>query len=222
VIRKTEIHEVLVKERGWVEMSWQDSLILEESENTISDWKGDYEAVERVVEKKSFGRKKITQAKKRLKGYLVLTNQKIVFLQEHGLFGKSYHQTLSIPLENIQGISQGGSVSKFISITDREGTSVFHLPVKFDTFRNLIMNTKAQRKQELEKLRRKERVHIVLDFSSVKEYMDKGGLKLQSVRCPECNAPVKLPDSGNQFECEHCGNMVYAHDIFEKIKALIG
>lgn len=203
-------------------MSWQDSLILEEGETIIQNWKGDHETVEKVVERGSFGRKKIAKAKKRVRGFLVTTNQKLAFLEEHGVFGKSYHQTLSIPLEKIQGISQGGTISKFISITDDQGTYVFHLRAQFDTFRNAMMETIKQRKQELEAEKKRERVHILLDFSFLRSYMEKGGLKVQTLKCPNCGAPVKLPESGNQTECEHCGSTIYAQDIFEKVKALIG
>jgi NADH pyrophosphatase NudC (nudix superfamily) len=203
-------------------MSWQDALILEENEEIIQSWNGNQEIEERVVERRSYGRKRIAKAKQRVNGFLVMTNQKLVFLEEHGVFGKSYHQTLTIPLENVQGISQGGAVYKFISITDDQGRYLFHLRAQFDAFRNVVMEAIKQRKQELEKARRKERVHILLDFSSLRDYMNKGGLALRSVRCPECNAPVELPDSGNQIKCEHCGNLIYAQDIFEKIKALIG
>jgi ribosomal protein S27AE len=62
----------------------------------------------------------------------------------------------------------------------------------------------------------------VLDFSSLKDYMTKGGLVLQTTKCPECGAPMALPTTGNQTKCEHCGNIVYAQDIFEKVKSLIG
>jgi len=203
-------------------MSWQDSLFLEENEKIIQDWRGNQEVSERVVERRSFGRKRISKAKERTSGYLVMTNQKLAFLEEHGLFGKSYHQTLTIPLENIQGVSQGGALYKFISITDDLGRHVFHLRAQFNEFRKAVMEAVKQRRQELAKAKRKERVHVVIDFSSLRDYATKGGLTLQSIRCPECNAPAQLPDSGNQIECKHCGNMIYAEDIMEKIKALIG
>jgi hypothetical protein len=45
---------------------------------------------------------------------------------------------------------------------------------------------------------------VVLDFSSLKEYMEKGGLVLQKTKC------------------EYCGSTIYAQDIFEKVKSLIG
>lgn len=52
--------------------------------------------------------------------------------------------------------------------------------------------------------------------------LEKGGLVLQKTRCPECGAPISLPTTGSQTKCEHCGSIVYAQDIFEKVKSLIG
>ena len=52
--------------------------------------------------------------------------------------------------------------------------------------------------------------------------MERGGLILETVKCPECGAPVKLPEVGNYVVCEHCGNTIYAQDIFEKVKELTG
>lgn len=202
-------------------MSWRNSLLLEPNEIVVYDWKGNHEVVEKIVEKGSFGRKKITEAKKRVNGILVMTNQKLVFLSEHGLIGKSYHQTLSVPLERIQGISQGGSISHFISITDDEFTHIFHMSVKFDTFRDAIMKAVTQRRQELEGERKKDRLQILVDFSSLRDYMEKGGMVLQKTKCPECGASIALPTSGNQITCEHCGSSILAQDLFEKIKALI-
>lgn len=213
----------MVKEQKEIIMSWQNSLILEPNERILYGWKGDRETMQRIMEKGSSVVRKF-----QTDGVLVVTNQRLLFLTEHGLFGKSYHQTFSIPIERIQGISQGGSISHFVSITDDRSTHIFHIRVKFDTFRDAIMKVVVQRRQELEEERRKleeerrkDRLQIVVDFSSLKDYMEKGGLVLQKTKCPECGASIALPDSGNQARCEHCGSSIYAQDVFEKIKTLI-
>jgi DNA-directed RNA polymerase subunit RPC12/RpoP len=79
----------------------------------------------------------------------------------------------------------------------------------------------ARRGDELEAEKRKERVQIVVDFPMVKEYMANGGLVLQKTKCPECNAPISIPTTGNQVVCEHCGSTILAQDVFERIKSLI-
>jgi len=181
---------------------------------------------EKVVERGSFGRRKVEEAKERKNGFLVLTNQRLLFLEEHGVFGKSYHQVLAIPLMKVGGISIGGMLSPFVSIADDFQTYTFHLSgvgkSEFEPFRQLIVEQCQKRREELEAERKRERVQVVLDFSALKEYMEKGGLVLQKTKCPECGAPMALPTTGNQTKCEHCGSTVYAQDIFEKVKSLIG
>jgi len=181
---------------------------------------------EKVVMRGSFGRKKIEDAKERKNGFLVLTNQRLLFLEEHGTFGKSYHQVLSVPLMKVAGISMGGMLVPFVSIADDIETHIFHISGigknEFELFRQLIMDHARTRREEIEAEKRKERVQVVLDFSSLKEYMEKGGLVLQKTKCPECGAPMALPTSGSQTKCEHCGSTIYAQDIFEKVKSLIG
>jgi ribosomal protein S27AE len=202
-------------------LTWENSIILEKGEKIVSSWKGDIEISERVVVKR-----RIQEAKGKLLGFLVLTNQKILFLEEHGVFGKSYHQGLSIPLGKVGAISMGGALIYFVSIADDIGTHVFHLrgvgKKEFEPFRQSIMECCQKRREEIEAERKKERVQVVLDFSALKEHMEKGGLVLQKTKCPECGAPIMLPEVGNQTKCEHCGSMIYAQDIYEKLKSLIG
>jgi len=83
-----------------------------------------------------------------------------------------------------------------------------------------VTSSVKARIESIETEKKRERVQIVLDFSALKEYMEKGVLVLQKMKCPECGGPIKLPQSGNQTTCEHCGSTIYAQDIFEKIKSL--
>ena len=71
-------------------MSWEDSLILEDNEKIIQFWRGDYEVQYTVFEDGLFG-KEPKKAKKQKKGILVLTNRKIVFLEERGFLVLTYH-----------------------------------------------------------------------------------------------------------------------------------
>lgn len=211
--------------KGGVVLSWESSIILEKDEKIVNSWWGNREVTEKVVEKRSFGRKKISEAKERKNGCLVLTNQRLMFLEEHGIFGKSYHQVLAVPLMKVGGISMGGRISPFVSIADDMETHTFHIvglgANGFEYFRQVITEQCLKRKAEIEAEKKKERLHIVLDFSTLKDYMEKGGLTLQKMKCPECGAPMALPTSGNQTKCEHCGSTIYAQDIFEKIKSLV-
>ncbi len=207
-------------------MSWESSIFLEKGEKIVTSWRGNREMTEKVVVRGSYGRKRVEDAKERKNGFLVLTNQRLLFLEEHGVFGKSYHQVLTVPLLKVQGISMGGMLVPFVSIADDMETHMFHIAgvgkTDFEPFRQLVMEHCRNRREEIEAEKRKDRVQVVLDFSSLKEYMEKGGLVLQKTKCPECGAPMALPATGNQTKCEHCGSIVYAQDIFEKVKSLIG
>jgi ribosomal protein S27AE len=207
-------------------LSWESSILLEKGEKIIASWRGNRETTQKVAVMSQYGRKKVADAKERKNGFLVLTNQRLLFLEEHGVFGKSYHQVLTVPLVQVGGISMGGMLSPFVSIADDTGIHMFHISGvgknEFEPFRQLITDQCRKRKEEMEAEKKKERVQIVLDFSSLKDYMEKGGLVLQKTKCPECGAPMALPTTGTQTRCEHCGSTVYAQDIFEKVKSLIG
>lgn len=90
-----------------------------------------------------------------------------------------------------------------------------------EVVRPLIENAISARKEEIESEKKKDRIHIMLDFSFLRNYMEKGGLVLKKVKCPWCAAPISLPTSGNTTKCEYCGRPVFAQDIYEKIRDLI-
>jgi ribosomal protein S27AE len=206
-------------------LSWEDSIFLEEGEKIVTSWRGDREMTQKVGVSGQYGTT-MQDVKERKNGFLVLTNQRLLFLEEHGVFGKSYHQVLGMQLLKLQSISMGGILIPFVSIADDMGSHIFHIDGvgknEFESFRQLIMDHCRKRREEIEAEKKKERVQVLLDFSSLKDYMEKGGLILQKTKCPECGAPMALPTTGNQTKCEHCGSVVYAQDIFEKVKSLIG
>ena len=205
-------------------MSWQESIYFEKGEKMVSWGESNRELVEKTVVRGQYGRR-VQDVKTRKNGILALTNQRLLFLEAHGIFGKSYHQTLTIPLAKLGGISVGGTLIPFISIADDFENHIFHVigvgKNEFPGFRQKIMECCQERREELEAEKRKERVQIVIDFSMLREYMEKGGLILQQTKCPKCNAPIPIPTSGNQVVCQHCGSTILAQDIFEKIKSLI-
>jgi len=196
-------------------MSWEDSLILEKGEKIIQSWKG-YWIIPFLL-------------KQSRKGILVLTNRKLVWLEQRGILSKSYHPLITIPLEDIRGLSRGGAIIKYVSIARSQGEHIFRLVKprvrkneEFNLFKQIIFEQVEARKREIEAMKRKERVHIMIDFSFLKNYMEKGGMILQTFKCPECGAPIKLPEKGNSTKCDHCGKVIYAQDVFQKIKELIG
>lgn len=78
-----------------------------------------------------------------------------------------------------------------------------------------------QIKERIQELDRK-KIPVVIDFSFLKTFIEKGGIVLTALKCPHCGAPIKMPKNGTATVCDHCGSTIYAQDIFEKVKTLIG
>jgi DNA-directed RNA polymerase subunit RPC12/RpoP len=199
---------------------WFSSIILEPGETVLKSWRGDHE-VSAMVTVRGIPQ----QAKTRKSGYLVLTNRKILFVEERGFFQTSYHVSITIKLEDIEGISMGGVVSKYVSLSDEHGENIFHLggvsnEQLFASFKDLIEKQIEERRKELEA--EKNKVIVNIDFEELKQYMERGGLTLKTFKCPQCSAPLSLPDSGNSVKCPYCGSTVLANDVFERVKMLIG
>jgi hypothetical protein len=201
------------------------SIVLEKKERVLETWEGDVESVIRTV-KSGRGliraQHKVVEAKGKDKGVLVLTNERIIWLKKKGVLSKSYHMIFEIPLQHITGISKIGRITKRICISDRTGEYRFRIPAQLKEFREILERALSDRKKALERMRKKERVHVMIDFSFIKDYMKDGGLSLKTIKCPECSGPLKIPKDGTEIVCRYCNNTIQAQDIFEKIKSLIG
>lgn len=101
-------------------MSWESAIILRKGEKIVSYWEGDYETSTTVMEC-GYGPKEVKSLKQ---GALILTNQRIVWVEKRG---KSFHAIFKISLEDIKGISMGGVITKYVSLTDARGENIFHL-----------------------------------------------------------------------------------------------
>lgn len=66
------------------------------------------------------------------------------------------------------------------------------------------------------------KVQVVIDFSFLKSAAEKGGIILTTVSCPYCGGRVELPKAGDTLRCVYCNKLVYATDIFAKLKDLLG
>jgi RNase P subunit RPR2 len=64
-------------------------------------------------------------------------------------------------------------------------------------------------------------IQIILDFSSLKDIMAKGGLVMTTYKCPNCGGMVNIPEAGKVLMCQYCGAPIKPVDIFEKIKSII-
>ena len=133
---------------------------------------------------------------------------------------------MTILLEDVRGTSLGGSLRKFVTVADSNGSHVFHLSgigdKEFPVFRQMVTFQMSQRKAALESQRKQERVHVMLDFSFLRQYMEKGGMVVQTFKCSNCGAPIRIPQTGNTVNCTHYQTPQHVDDIFEKVKSLIG
>jgi len=53
---------------------------------------------------------------------------------------------------------------------------------------------------------------------SLHEHMKNSGLVITAFNCPKCEASLKLPHEGKEIICDYCKTVVYAKEVFEKIK----
>jgi len=201
------------------------SVVLESGEELLGGWGGALQSTHQAVRTKKGlirDRHTVVEAKDWEAGVLALSTQRLIWFKQRGTFGKSYHKTMEIPLEEITGISGSGRILKNVIVSDREGEYLFRLKTDLETFQESVNKALKNRKQALEEIKKKERVHVMIDFSSLSKYMKDGGLSLTTIKCPECDAPLKLPKDGTEIVCKFCNNTILAQDIFQKIKSLIG
>lgn len=65
-------------------------------------------------------------------------------------------------------------------------------------------------------------MNVNLDFNNLVAQLGNKGVVLNSIQCPQCGAPCKLPPSGDKFFCGACGCAIQATDLFEKFKGILG
>jgi hypothetical protein len=153
-------------------------------------------------------------------GYLILTTQRILWIDR--CFNGTWSIRIShkvgreIPLEHVKSISgeSGDSVRwrnteskpNDIVIVDNSGENVFTLGYAFiELIKDMTETAISSRCEEIEAEKKKERMHLAIDVSSLKSILDKGGVELQTLDCPECGAAIAFPKNGNHSTCAHCG-----------------
>ena len=164
------------------------------------------------------------------KGLLVFTNDNMIFMQQEGR-GSTYAQALRFPIESICGLVSGGTLIKhirftvgvigasqqheFINFISTYGQKeIFEVRVEIDKFLKEARENKKIQKE-------KTNVQVVVDFSSLKDVMARGGIVMTAYKCPNCNGMVDLPEAGKVLICKYCGTPIKPVDIFEKIKLLM-
>src|SRR5438309_2256522 len=102
--------------------TWLNALILKPEEQVIAAWDGNRETQEQIARTKTVQRGMIRKhseqvatgkydtAKETNSGFLVLTSQRLVWFERHGLMSKQVRPTLTFNLQEIQGIAKGGKL----------------------------------------------------------------------------------------------------------------
>lgn len=167
-------------------------------------------------------------------GYLVITNKRLLFIEQiWGFLGPKDEYNLRdiIDLESIQGMSiykkfPGGlrlgiRYNSHGAIHER-GFKGSNLDENYlYGLKRMIEDLLNRRIAEVEEEKKKERIQYVIDFSFIRSQLDKGGIALTTIKCPNCGANVSVPDSGNFFTCNYCNSTIHAMDVFQKMKGLI-
>ena len=186
-------------------VDWRDFLSLEDKEYVVKDW---------IV----------------VQGVFVLTNKRLIFLEAQKGFirTKSYKVIEEFPLEFIKDIAEEerriGKGRTVIYTTKGKHFfgSIIYTSGKprskdvFEYFRETVLLQIKERRQELERKK-----PVLIDFSFLKTFIEKGGILLTTLKCPHCSAPIKMPKNGTEIVCDHCGSTIYAQDIFEKVKKMM-
>jgi predicted RNA-binding Zn-ribbon protein involved in translation (DUF1610 family) len=147
----------------------------------------------------------------------VLTNQRLIVLKVAKNKDKvviSFELQKEFPLDSVKDIA---CESRRIRIYSLEGTyEVYEVTPLWSErsndpsyFRSKVMEEKGKK------------ATILVDFTSLKSTLEKGGVALTTLTCPKCNAPLNIPTGGTETTCPHCGSVVYAQDIFKKLKTLL-
>ena len=169
-------------------------------------------------------------------GQLFLTNERLIWLQD-GMFN------FEIPLEDLNSFTaavtyQGSNESCIVLRSSRRNVDAWlklwlwygtksNVEVAkdnraFSRVQGMIFGQQRKKRERMLKEKQREHVQIVLDFSSIRETLSRGGLALSSLKCPECLGALELPDSGKETTCKYCGATIKPVDLFDKIKNIVG
>lgn len=128
---------------------------------------------------------------------MVLTNQRLLWFERRGFLSKTEVASFEINLGNLKGITCGGTINKWVSITDDEAENIFHLDKvgakEIEPFRDMILRQVQSVKQTAitaqgvptqKEVITREVVMLPCGYC--------GGLMIQtSVFCPNCGAKRK-------------------------------
>lgn len=169
-------------------------------------------------------------------GQLYLTSERLIWFQE-GLFN------FEVPLEDLTSFAPvamyQGSNETYISLKSARrnvdawlrlwlwygqaaNVEVARDNRAYSKVRGIIFRQQQLKRERIQKEKQREHVQIVLDFSSIRDTLAKGGVVVTTFNCPQCAGPIDLPETGKQTACKYCGATVKPIDLFDKIKGIVG
>ena len=214
------------------------SLILIPGESVGEFWKACYDLPQGALQARS-GSVGVNFPSS-LDGFLVLTDRRVVFIASRGLMVTKYEVALSIDYEDILGLDCVSGFSQKLRISHKGSATpaALHTFIDASAFAANLMTSQdsiiapevikedlatriKDRLIEMEEDRKRGTTQLVLDFSFLKSILEKGGVVMQSMRCPSCGADLQMPKSGSTMKCEYCGTTVKAIDVFDRIRDLL-
>ncbi len=167
----------------------------------------------------------------RSEGAFIMTTRRIIYLQLRFYpitVGQPNDYSFECPLPVISGVIQSPAARNGLIIYFGKSeveiflfpTSGYNFPI--DVTLRALLQLREQRIAEIKKMNERERVQVVMDFSWLSEYMNKGGVVLKTYKCPACGAATEIPQEGKLAKCNFCKTSFYAEDVFKKMKDLIG
>jgi len=169
-------------------------------------------------------------------GQLFLTNERLIWLQE-GIFN------FEVPLEDLTSFIaastyQGSNESCIMLRSARKNVDAWlklwlwwgtraNVEIAkdnraFTRVQGMIFGQQRKKRERVLKEKQREHVQVVLDFSSIRDTLSKGGVVISTFKCPQCSGPLELPETGKQTTCKYCGASIKPVDIFDKIKNIVG
>jgi hypothetical protein len=144
-------------------MAWVDALALRKDEKVVDSWQGTREIVgatfDVTLEHNSKDRKQIT-VKERKEGLLVLTTQRLLFLEGQEPDGKRLGESFKVSLIDVNKVSFEKAPLKPIDDVEGYETHVFSLrkigrKKEFNAFKKLLEEHIQKRNEQLKKETRK-------------------------------------------------------------------
>ena len=189
--------------------TWLDALTLKPEEQVIAAWGGDRETQSQVARTKTVERGLILKHNEQVttgkfdtvkdtnSGFLVLTSQRLVWFERHGVMSKQVRPTVTFDLLGIQGIAKGGKLATWVSIADNSQEHLFHFGRMSDEdflqkFKGPIVQAAYRLKQKLEQVRT---TNAVVDAQAVAK------AQVEMVSCKYCEAK----NASDKERCWRCG-----------------